>query len=425
MVLLDHIVRKFDFEKSDFGLFEIGDSQLKSSYNVAVLLPFMFGSLDNTTRVMRNKFVMELYQGILEAVDTLNTDVAFINVYPYDTKRSREVTKAIFDKEEMKAMDLIIGPLFPAPSQVANDFSFKNKINMINPLITNSDAIENNPYSFLFKADIQTQALVAAQFVIDSVENKNAFIFYENNPKDSLSAYTYSQKIQEAGFEVLINAGVVDTTVSQAYEMLTEKYEVGYTEDEVDSIRAIDEDYFIKERKSSITKDSIEYYEELFVLSPDSIGHIYVASSKALIASNFVSALSIRDDSTLLIGRGNWKGVSTLTYPEMERIGICFVDPNYIDEDAMSFIQYRNSYMEKYKVVPSMNVMIGYDMMYSIGNMLKVYGNYFQNGNSIEGFQKGQLLYGLEFNLANSNQYVPITVLSESKLKVVNKKDNE
>lgn len=422
--LLNELVNEFDLNKATYGLPEIGESELKSSYNIAVLLPFMFDDLSYTAKVERNKFVMELYAGMMMAVDTLNSEGAYLNVFPYDTKRNTEITEAIFEKPEMKSMDLIVGPLFPGPSRVANDFSFENQINMINPLISNSSAIQNNPFSFLFKADTETQALAAAQLAIDSIKNKYAMIFYENNERDSLNAYTYSQRIQEAGFEVLVNAAVTDTTVRQAYDLLTEKYEVSYTQKELDSVYALADGRYIKERKSVVVKDSVEYYEEFFNVAPDSIGHVYVASSKALFASNFISALAIRADSTQLIGRGNWKDFPTITLEEMERLGIYFVDPEFIDFTSDQFRIFRKEYLKAYKTEPSFNAVIGYEMMYYMGTMLKRYGHYFQKGNPEVGFMKGQLLQGTEYDFRNSNQYVPITILSNSEQKVVNPKQN-
>ena len=103
--------------------------------------------------------------------------------------------------------------------------------------------------------------------------------------------------------------------------MLTEKYEVIYSKGQIDSLETLDEVHFIKERKSTEKKGEIEYYEEFFTIAPDSIGHIYVASSEALFASNFISVLSIRNDSTPIIGRGNWRKFETLTFEEMERLG--------------------------------------------------------------------------------------------------------
>ena len=62
--------------------------------------------------------------------------------------------------------------------------------------------------------------------------------------------------------------------------------------------------------------------------------------------------------------------------------------------------------------------------MYYVGTMLKKYGSYFQKGNPEIGFRHGQLMYGTDFGIRNSNQYVPITKFSESKLILVNPKFN-
>lgn len=419
--ILNQLVEKFDLQKETFGLPELGQSIHKSAYNIAVMLPFFFDGLDNSRKAERNNFVMELYEGILQAVDTLESSGQYLNIHTYDTKRNVEVTKELLSLQEMKSMDLIIGPLFPEPSALANEFSFENKINVINPLASNGASIANNPYSFLFKNDIETLARAAVQVAKDSIENKYVMVFYERNSKDSINAFTYARMVEEAGFEVLVNTGVVDTTLKMVYELFTEKYEIGYVEDQLDSVNALP-GHLIKQRKSVITKDSVEYYEELFVFPKDSIGHVYVASSNALFASNFISAFSMRNDSTRLIGQGAWQGVETLTLDEMERLGIYFVNPKYLDKETETYRVFRNKFMTTYRKDPSYNAALGYEMMYYLGGMLKEYGHYFQKGNPTVGFRKGQLMEGINFGLRNSNQYVPITAIIDSKIVVVNPK---
>ena len=418
---LFQIVQKFDLDRAHYGLPEIGSSEIKEEYRVAVLLPFFFDGMDNAIRTARNKGIMDLYFGIEEAVKVLNEKSdSKIRLYPYDTKKNADTTRVIFEKEEMKSMDLFIGPLFPEPSEIALDFSYNQKINIINPLSTNSSLIQFNPYSFIFRPTTETQALVAAEMLRDSLENKYAMIFYENNEKDSLSAYTYAQRIQEYGYEVLLNVGVVDTTVRAQFDMLTEKYELIYTEQQKDSVLLIDEDRIIKERKSIEEKDQIELYEEFFTIAPDSIGHIYVASSRPLFASNFISAVEIRNDSTLIIGRGNWKSFETVTFEELERLGVLLVDPQYVDIHDDTFQNFRKKFINTYRYVPSLNTQLCYEMMMYFGSMLKKYGTYFQNGTNQEGFVPGLLFQGTDFTFSNSNQYVPITKFKNSKTVIIN-----
>lgn len=422
ITLLGNLIDKFDLDSNRYLNNNIGESQKKDKYKVAVLLPFMFEGLNKPNRTVRNKFVMDLYHGIEEAVSELNIEKTVIELYAYDTRMDSLQTTNLLLKQELKSMDLIIGPLFPIPNSLVSDFSFKNKINVINPLSTSSETVGNNPYSFLFKSSVETNALVAAQLAIDSIENKNAMVFYENNAKDSVNAYTYAQRIQEEGFEVLLLQGLADSTVNTTFKLLTEKYEIQYKPEEAEAIRSAAPDRIIKERKSIHEKDVIEYYEEFFKIAPDSIGHIYVSSSKVLFASNYISAIEIRADSTQIIGNGAWKNSETLTFEEMERLGIYFVDPGLINYHNNAYEKFQNMYLKKYKKSPSVNSSVGYELMSYVGFMLNKYGHYFQTGHIKEGYRKGEFFQGLEYGQYNSNQYVPITKLVDSKLIIVNSK---
>lgn len=420
--LLNLLVNKFEFDKEEFGIPDIGDSQLKDEYNIAVLLPFLFDSIGDTRRIQRNRPIMDLYTGLLMAVDTLNAHGIQIRINPYDTKKLASIADELVRMEEMKSMDLIIGPLFPDPARIVRDFCFENKINWVNPISPNSELIQNNPYAFLFKPTIETQAINAARFAVDSLNWKqNALVVYEQNKADSISAYTYAQAILEAGFEVLDIIGVTDTTVKPVFDKLTEKWDTVYTQNQIDSVVKItDRLVNIKTRRSITEKDSIESYEEFFVVEPDSIGHIYVASSKQLYASNFISAVNVRGDSTKIIGRGKWKDHKMLTIQQLQALGVYFIDPDYVDRASDAFAQFRKDYVKNFRRDVSQYVIVGYEMMYYFGSMMRKYGHYFQKGAPNAGFTKGQLMSGAEFRFANSNQHVPITKFINSEVKKLN-----
>lgn len=421
-VLLDEIMEKFDLEQSDFGLAQVGESTMKDTYRVAVLLPFLFDGLDNPRGTIRNQFTMSLYHGMQEAVAVLNKKGKKIELLAYDTRKDSAVTAGLLSLPEMKSVDLIIGPLFPVPNKLASDFCYENHINMIHPLSSSSNVIGSNPFSFLFQSSVEARALAAAQVAIDSIENKNAMIFYENNVRDSLSAYTYAQRIMEEGFDVLMIEAVTDTTVRATFDMLTKKFERVYSAERADSIRSADPERIVKERRSIRAKGETEYYEEFFRIKPDSIGHIYVASSNTLFASNYISAVEIRADSTVIIGRGEWRESESLTLSEMEKLGVYFVDPLFEQKGKYAYQKFRDSYIQKYRVVPNENAKLGYDMMLMLGKMMIKYGSYFQNGNVEEGFVPGDIYTGVWYDTMNYNQYVPVTVMKGSELQIVNKR---
>ncbi|WP_109830464.1 ABC transporter substrate-binding protein [Reichenbachiella versicolor] len=425
--LLNTIVQKFDLDRTKYGLPDIGDSSIKKTYKVAVILPFFFSGLDNPSMTIRNKFVMDLYEGIKWSAKNQNeAKNELIQIFPYDTKRNADETKALLEDEELKSMDLIIGPLFEKPFKVVSDFAYENKINIIHPLSTNSNVVEANPYAFLFRSSLESQAKKVAEVVAnDSLINKNAWVFYENNPKDSLSAAVYSQRIQELGFNVLKYEGVVDTTVRASYDLLIETFELEYLEYQADSIKKADSQRVIKERKSTEEKGEMVYYEEFFKIAPDSIGHIFVASSKPLYASNYISAVEIRNDSTKIIGRGNWLGFETLTFEEMERLDVRLIDIDYCDKTSKSYKKASSEFLRMYHRPISKNVLLGYELMSVFGELLEKYGTYFQNGTAEYGLRNGVFFEGVDYTLTNNNQYVPILRIRNAKVEVINSIDND
>ncbi|MFY0652712.1 MAG: hypothetical protein JXQ96_11790 [Cyclobacteriaceae bacterium] len=423
--LIQKLIQDFGFSRESFGLPNVGKSILKETYNVAVLLPFMFDGLENTSKVERNNFVMDIYRGILQAALELNSKKKVIEIFPYDTRRSKAATKELLLKEEMKDMDLVIGPLYPDPSRLTSEFCFKNKINMINPVSSNSAVIDNNPFSFLIKPTHELQSLKAAELAVDSlsVRTKNAYVFYNSNEKDSIMARLYTDKIAKDTFDIAYNVKIDDEKLQKAYQVLTETYEWMLTEEEADSIGNIP-GRIIKEGKLKMEEedeeDSVYLYEERFVIEWDSIGHIYLASSEPLHASMFISAVETRGDKIPIIGRYDWLNYDMLNVDQLERIGVYFISPDYVDRTSDTFRFFRSNYHKAHKKEPSLNAMLGYELMMYTGSMMKEYGHYFQNGSIQEGFSKGKVFHGFNYNFSNSNQVVPIIRFKDSGFELVN-----
>jgi tetratricopeptide (TPR) repeat protein len=420
--LVRKLSEQFEFQMASFGLPDIDRSEKKKAYSVAVMLPFMFETLDNTSRVEKNKFVLDIYNGIVQAANELNGDEQKIRVFPYDTKKSRKETAKILDKPEMKEMDLIIGPLYPDPSKLTSDFCFANKINMINPVSSTSAIINNNPYSFLLKPTDEVQAVKAAEYALDSFQvNKNVYIFFDTK-KDSVMADVYAQRLKKEGYEVLLKAHVDEEKITKVYEKLTETYEAVLTEEEADSIRKIP-GRIVKESKPR-SNEEMYLYEERYMVEWDSIGHVYMASSDPLHASMLISATEIRGDQIPIIGRGNWLKGDMVTIEQVERLGVSFVSADYVDPKKGSFEAFRDNYHKQYKTTPSLNSMLGYELMMYTGEMMLQYGNHFQVGTLERGRIPGRLFVGLDYGLSNCNTVVPITRFINSELQIVNNTDD-
>ena len=171
-----------------------------SSYAIAVTLPFMFDSLGNPNTVIRNKVIIEFYQGMLYGQSILRTKGIQLDFYDFDTQKSEIVTDSLLPL--LKEADLIVGPLYAGPIRRIKSLSISDSINVINPFTNNEEFIEDNPFGFIFKPKSTTLALKLAEFVAESDTNKNVIIFYQNK-RDSISGQVYRDYLDRNGFNIL------------------------------------------------------------------------------------------------------------------------------------------------------------------------------------------------------------------------------
>lgn len=405
---LRELVETYGLNADRFGLVDFSRSVKKNAYQVAVMLPFMFNSLDDTRLILRNDIVTDLYNGMLIGAEQLKKEQKPVILHAYDTKRSGPETARLIAGEELKKMDLIIGPLYPEPSRLVSEFSQANGINMVNPISTNPEVIGGNPYSYLLKPALNTQALAAADYAAANfTKNKNVLIFYEDNPRDSAAAYTYRARLEEHGFDILRVKALRPSDANYFIDSLSVKQDVDITrQTQLDSMLLEPEKYIFRSRNKSFGSDSIINYHEVWRVKRDSIGHIMVASSNPLIATNSISAVEIRPDTIPVIGREDWLEIPQVNYDQVERIGAVFISPAYVDKTSEAYLRFRDEYLKRFNTIPSINACLGYETIVSIGRLLHRNGTLFQSGLADGEMVRGVLIPGLQYGYSNDNQVV-------------------
>lgn len=395
---LNAIIDQFNLDPAEFNAIEIRKSVFKDSYKVAVLLPFMTTDLEPNLKRKVNQFVLDLYQGIELAVDTLKAQGVAIELHAYDTKRSERVTNEIIGKEEMKGMDLIIGPLYPRPIELVNDFSFKSAINVISPLSSSSKVIGNNPFAFLFSPSNETIGRASARYAAKNVEKKPGIIFYSDNPNDSANAFAYKQRIEADSFQIIATKKIKKDSSKLILDMLL-----------IENVK--------------ITDASNEEAKEDYGIKPDSIGHIYVASSNDLISSKVLSAVETRGDSIVVIGSADWLKLASIKYDTYNRLGTVLYAPNHNVLGSEEYRAFRKDYIFKHRDIPNKYAEIGYELMYIMGNSLKEHGKYFQLDWREKGQIEGHLTTGFDYSNSNDNLVVPFLMFEEEEIKIVLEND--
>ncbi len=391
--LLENIVTVFNLDPAQYQLGETEKSVKKDTYHVAVLLPFLFDELKNLQMNISNRFVIELYEGIEAGIKTLGKKGIQIELHAYDTKKDSSVTREILNLPELKSMDLIIGPLWPDPVILVNEFSFINKINMINPLSSNQEIIDKNPYALLFMPSSKTMGIKTAEYIAGHAnENKNYFLFYGTSQKDSVLAYSYKTTMDEAAFELCHMQRVRTDEGKTILDVLTHSV--------------------------TVEKDDTEY--DSLVIAPDSLGHVFIASDRAPLAANAITALQTRGDHIMLVGKYQWLKYREISVDPLEQLHAHLIAPAFIDKKSAAYLRTVKTYLETHHTLPGDNYFIGFDLATIIGKLMYDYGTHFQSEPGASAFIKGTFLPGYSLDGHNNNQYVPIVIFEHSELQILN-----
>ncbi len=407
--LLENIVTVYNLDNIKYRIDENLKSVKKDKYQVAVMLPFMKNKIKNNTKHLSNEFVIELYEGILIGASDLKSKGINISLHLYDTQKDSATTAELLMLHEIKYMDLIIGPLFPGPVKLVSDFAFVNRINMINPLSSNSEIIGKNPYAFLFMPSGKTRVQKAADYMASTIENKNVFVFHGENARDSVMAYEYKKEIEMRGFTVCYINGVAKEGAKDILDILTNTNTIEFNASEFDSL--LNDNKIVGNLK--ITE------KDYLVIQPDSIGHVFVASNDQALAANTITGLETRGDTIALLGSERWLSQQVISLGGLDRLNAHLIAPTFIDKSTTKYESLNTLYLETFNAYPTRNFYIGYEVMMTTGKMMNRMGNLFQFDHGINDIVEGELFQGLRYGSKNSNQIVPIIKFRNSELVVV------
>lgn len=380
---LRSLIKRYNLDSAELGL-NLPDDVFKDKYKVAIMLPLFTDRLWQSGVYIRKSLAVDIYEGIKLAMQEL--DSSRIEIVVYDTKMDSLTTQYILQSGKLRQTDAIIGPLYPKPLGLVAEYSYENQINYLNPVTTKSELIKDNPYAFLLRTGAESIGKIVADFAYDKFENKSCAIYYGPRATDSLVAYNYSERMEADSFYVAIRQKTQTDKAREIFDSLTSSFS---TVDSVELRRMWKE----KERVRFLPmKDSL-------LLNVDSLGHIFVASDNKAIASEVMSAMTSRGDTTQIIGVGNWFSTANAGLSIMEDLGVWLAIQEYENMLHPANIALSRKYMSQYHSKPGKYVYYGYYAMKFIAESLLNYGVYFQNGYQ----EKGNLNEWFDYSSSQEN----------------------
>jgi TolA-binding protein len=367
---------KFKLNRAE-QITESAKSEKKDVYNISVLLPFNYNQLVSDKTARNNQLAVDMFNGIQMAKDKLAEEGVNINLLAYDIGNEADPMLKLINQPDFAASDLLIGPLYGSTIKAAIAFAGQQRIGQINPITNNGQILQNNPVAYLFQPSVESQARYAANYALQTFPLKTAVIIWGASARDSVLAHNYRRFFTEGGGKVLSFKKMDKASVGQMEAALA-----GY-----DDTKA---------------------------------GHIFIPSAQQNIAINFMSVMEKTFSKVPVITMANWLDYHMINFDQYERRNVHFIFPEFVDYRKPEVIAFKQAYIAKRNLIPSIYAYQGYELMMRFGKALGEFGTNFHTGMQSKPASPGILLPGFNYNGSNDNQYVPIIKFQNADLMLAN-----
>lgn len=324
-------------------------SDLLSSYNVTVMLPFVTNRFNpDLNRIDPiSDWALHYYGGSQIAFEELSAEGIKLNVSVLDTKGNpREVSRLIRENDEIQNAHLIIGPYREETVGMVSQFANRNDITFVSPhFVPKNDALRNPNY-IQVKPSLRShmQALVKharKYFTTDQI------VLVSQNNGEELQAMQYLQE------ENQILGGVMDTTSFREYILNIPKDGSGFNEiDVLPFVTLSDTTVFIVPSWSN----------EQFVFS--FLRKVEISKAK----ENYV----------VIYGMPQWTRFERIDFEYFDKLNVHVSSSMYYNPVSEDIQRFKRTFYEKYGVIPNDEAYLGRDVTLYFGRMINQYGTKFQ-----------------------------------------------
>ncbi|MEA3317486.1 MAG: LysM peptidoglycan-binding domain-containing protein, partial [Bacteroidota bacterium] len=311
---------------------------------------------------------IELYEGILIAVDSLRNKGMSINLHVYDTKNNSTEINDILMQEIFNDVDLIIGPVFKNKLTLVSKFAKRNNINIVSPLTTNSEILNKNRNYFQVFPSFYAQINTLTD-KIGKHKNDNIVLLHSG---DSLQ-YAKNEYVKNRIISKIRKEKIDSNKILLLSDIIAKQ------------------DSFINnfQLKEVVYNDSIS--KIIHSLRKDKKNIIIIPSNDQALVSDVITKLNYIS-KTLgydinLYGMNKWQRFTNIEPDYYYNLQLKIQTPFYINYNKKNINNFILKYRKRYKSEPSQFVFHGFDVAYYFLSALFTYGsdfNYCLNKYNIE-----------------------------------------
>lgn len=173
---------------------------LEGSFNVALLLPFYLTENSvrfdvDSSQIVKGKRIykqikrndewiypgtmgfLEMYEGVLLAVDTLRSLGLDITLHVYDIRSDTVELRKLINSGSLDRMNLIIGPVYSHNLSILTEYARSFGIPVVSPVpLYNNSALKDNPNLFMANASLEVAQTVLSGKIGEYFDNNIVFI---------------------------------------------------------------------------------------------------------------------------------------------------------------------------------------------------------------------------------------------------------
>ena len=344
--------------------------------DLVVILPFTNGQSQAIYSLGATDFMLELYQGIEAGVKQLKAQGVQINMNTFDSKRDLNQLNVILKDPAVLAADVIIGPIYPDESEQVSAFAEAQKIPFIHPLSNLGERFEQTEYSYLFRPSVAS----LSKGVVSSLKNQNwgksVAIAYSGSARDERMAQLLQEELTTAGFRIAKSQKIDPRSVASFLQGL------------------------------GVRRGN----------NPD-VNQVILLTDDPAIAQPVFSLMESISTSVPILVMDSWLGFNFANYEMLEFPNFYFISNNTPKFESEEMTQFRKSFYDTYLVNPSLNVILGAELVNWISiNAQFAYDYDLRISLDQKGFQPGKLTWGFNFQNTNNNTHSPVFKLESGEL---------
>ncbi|HAQ18702.1 MAG TPA: hypothetical protein DCR40_05625 [Prolixibacteraceae bacterium] len=281
---------------------------------------------------------LEFYEGVLLAIDSLQSKGMNIELYVFDAS-NQQMINALLQLDEFRDLNLIIGPVYPELQENMAAFAAKNRIPMISPLSPVGNFEQNNSWYFKVNPTKEFQIEQTASYIGTEFSDKNFILLQVSGNSTSTEA-----KLAQMSIEKL---------AGQAGKNMFHEYN------------------FQKLGVNSIKPILDETGENIFFIPTDNEAQVSVAVTNLnALAENY---------NIVLMGTPTLTKLKSIQTENFHRVRLRYLSHYFIDYNKPLVRRFVSQYRETFSAEPTQFSHQGFDVAYYFLSALYRYGKDFRN----------------------------------------------